>query len=246
MSVNQALLSKMAQTDRVNNADILALFGGGVLGCWFDPSNFSTMFQDEAGTIPLTAAGQFIGKILDKSGNGIHATSPAGKQPTLERDAGGSYRIQGGSGKYLQLSSTLGMNTGFSAFGLSATTSGKAIMSMGAGGYLRPIAGSFGRNNSGVSVGSTIAVKARNSVGWLTNGTTTTTVYDFIQKNASLVSGSAGLNGNLYLGGFDSTDTSISFLGGMHQIILVSGAVSAENQTKILKYIAQKMISLTP
>ncbi len=36
-------------------------------GVWYDPSDFSTMFQGAAGAIPLTAAGQPVGLILDKS-----------------------------------------------------------------------------------------------------------------------------------------------------------------------------------
>ena len=43
-------------------------------GCWLDASDLSTMYQDAAGTIPVTAMEQPVGKWLDKSGNGNHAT----------------------------------------------------------------------------------------------------------------------------------------------------------------------------
>ena len=53
-------------------------------GLLFDPSDMSTMFQDAAGTIPVTAVEQPVGKILDKSGNGNHATqSVTASRPTL-------------------------------------------------------------------------------------------------------------------------------------------------------------------
>lgn len=53
-------------------------------GCWLDPSDISTMFQDTAGTIPVTAVEQPVGKILDKSGNGNHAKqSVTASRPTL-------------------------------------------------------------------------------------------------------------------------------------------------------------------
>ena len=53
-------------------------------GAWFDPEDMSTMFQDAAGTIPVTAVGQPVGKILDISGNGNHATQPiTAARPTL-------------------------------------------------------------------------------------------------------------------------------------------------------------------
>ena len=43
-------------------------------GLLFDIGDMSTMYQDAAGTIPVTAVEQPIGKILDKSGNGNHAS----------------------------------------------------------------------------------------------------------------------------------------------------------------------------
>ena len=59
------------------------LFGASESGAWYDPSDLTTMFQDSAGTTPVTAAGQPVGCILDKSGNGFHATqSTAASRPT--------------------------------------------------------------------------------------------------------------------------------------------------------------------
>ena len=53
-------------------------------GAWFNPEDMSTMYQDAAGTIPVTAAGQPVGKVLDISGNGNHATQPiTASRPTL-------------------------------------------------------------------------------------------------------------------------------------------------------------------
>jgi len=51
-----------------------ALFAAGEQGAWYDPSDFSTMFQDSAGVTPVTAVEQPVGKILDKSGRDNHAT----------------------------------------------------------------------------------------------------------------------------------------------------------------------------
>ena len=53
-------------------------------GLLFDIGDMSTLFQDAAGTTPVTAVGQPVGKILDKSGNGYHATqSITASRPTL-------------------------------------------------------------------------------------------------------------------------------------------------------------------
>ena len=50
------------------------LFQAGEQGAWYDPSDFNSMYQDAAGTTPVTAVEQPVGKILDKSGNGNHAS----------------------------------------------------------------------------------------------------------------------------------------------------------------------------
>lgn len=44
----------------------LSLFRQGEQGVWFDPNDLSTLFQDSAGTTPVTAAGQPVGLMLDK------------------------------------------------------------------------------------------------------------------------------------------------------------------------------------
>lgn len=43
------------------------VFAGGWNGVWFDPSDLTTLFQDSAGSTPVTAAGQPDGRALDKS-----------------------------------------------------------------------------------------------------------------------------------------------------------------------------------
>ena len=43
------------------------LFAAGEQGAWYDPSDFSTMFQDSVGTTPVTAVEQPVGLLLDKS-----------------------------------------------------------------------------------------------------------------------------------------------------------------------------------
>jgi len=53
-------------------AALMASFSGPKV--WFDPSDISTLSQDSAGTTPVTAAGDGIGRIMDKSGAGNHAT----------------------------------------------------------------------------------------------------------------------------------------------------------------------------
>lgn len=76
------------------NFSPLSLFNYNTQGVWYDPSDFSTMFQDSAGTTPVTAVEQPVGKILDKSGRGNHAIQATStKRPILRQDAFGKYYL---------------------------------------------------------------------------------------------------------------------------------------------------------
>ena len=46
---------------------VASLFSDGEAGAWYDPSDLSTLFQDTAGTTPVTTSGQTVGLVLDKS-----------------------------------------------------------------------------------------------------------------------------------------------------------------------------------
>ncbi len=60
------------------------LFAASEPGAWYDTSDMSTLFQDSAGTVPVTAVEQPVGRILDKSGRGNHAIqATTTKRPVL-------------------------------------------------------------------------------------------------------------------------------------------------------------------
>ena len=70
------------------------LFASGEQGVWYDPSDLTTMFQDRAGTTPVTADGQTVGKILDKSGRGNHAVAPSDAARPLYKTDGTYHWLQ--------------------------------------------------------------------------------------------------------------------------------------------------------
>ena len=60
---------------------------GGDAGCFYDPSDLSTMFQDVAGTIPC-AVDSTVALIKDKGPFGYDASqSDSAKRPTLKKDS---------------------------------------------------------------------------------------------------------------------------------------------------------------
>jgi hypothetical protein len=83
-----------AVSDTIRGFNPRSLFAAGEQGIWLDPSDFSTMFQDAAGTTPVTAVGQHVGLIRDKSGRGNHASqSSAASRPLLQQDSNGLYYL---------------------------------------------------------------------------------------------------------------------------------------------------------
>ena len=70
--------------------DPATLFADGSDGIWLDPSALAGMFQDAAGTVPA-AVDAPVGRIVDRSGRGNHATqSVAASRPLLRREANGT------------------------------------------------------------------------------------------------------------------------------------------------------------
>ncbi len=69
------------------------LFKAADTGFWFDPSVASTLFQDDAGLVPVTSPMQPIGRMLDRSAKGRHASqTTASAQPSFARMPQGGRR----------------------------------------------------------------------------------------------------------------------------------------------------------
>lgn len=93
------------------NFDPLTLFAAGGKGWWIDPSDISTMFQDTTGLTPVTATGQTVGKILDKSGNGKHWVAPSDSaRPVYTVSGNQKYLVFDGTDDMFNM--TLGLSNG--------------------------------------------------------------------------------------------------------------------------------------
>lgn len=75
--------------------DRISASGG---GAWWDATDISTLFQNTAGTTPVTAAGQTVRCIKDKSGNGWHLTNTVGELYQVDAAGNGYVDMLGTSG----------------------------------------------------------------------------------------------------------------------------------------------------
>ena len=83
---------------------IRSMFAGGEQGFAYDINDLSALFQDAAGTVPVTGVGQPVGLILDKSGRGNHAyQTTSASRPILRQNAttGAYYLAFDGSDDFL-------------------------------------------------------------------------------------------------------------------------------------------------
>lgn len=72
-------------------------FQSGEQGVIFDPSNLATLFQDDAGTTPVTADDQLVGRIRDLSPNGNHLTqATTGAKPKYKTSGGRHWLLPDG------------------------------------------------------------------------------------------------------------------------------------------------------
>jgi hypothetical protein len=94
MLLGSTPVRKLYRGANLIGARIAELFANGEQGVWFDPSDFSTLFQDSAGTIPVTGVEQPVGLMLDKSGRGNHASqATTTARPILRQDGNGKHYL---------------------------------------------------------------------------------------------------------------------------------------------------------
>lgn len=136
-----------------------ALFAGGVQGAWFDPSDVSTLFQDSAGTIPVTAPGQAVGRMLDKSANGHHAVQASSTARPIYRLENGRHWLEfDGVDDRMVLVAPLNMNAGQIIMGLiepTGVSEHSGLVSASTSGYIA-ITGSGAARSLGKSNGAVI------------------------------------------------------------------------------------------
>lgn len=163
--------------EEVGEVSPATFFGSGEAGMVWDLADSTTLFQDIAGTTPVTAAGQTVGRVLDKSGNNNHWTAAADNttRPTYQVDGDGKPYLSFDGSNDLLIAATPFASTGnrlwTAIFGLYAATqaSSRTLLSINSGSNSQPISilqsattttgiQQFSRNDSGSgAVGPTLA-----------------------------------------------------------------------------------------
>jgi len=220
----------------------LQLFLAGVLGFWFDPSDLSTLFQDAAGTIPVTADGDPVGLMLDKSGNGYHASQSVSGSRLVYRTDGVLHWLEfNGVNSYIDVDITASQPISLTLSALFANTNTTFVYSTtDSTGSVRSdllTVNDFKPDYRIYSGGSVIANSFFTPGEEATLSTLHNSASSYIRKDGSLISsGNAEAQG---LSGFRlgaSYNTGLHFNGRVYGIYLRQAVPSESELTKIESY----------
>lgn len=239
----------------------------GKQGLWYQVSDLSTLFQDDAGTIPVTTDGQPVGLIKDKSDNGNDASQAVpSKRPTYRTD---------GVKHWLQFSGTQKMTT--QSFMISASTGhthvirasyapdvGEPIITAsdsGNGNYLNRIGVFFNMSNKahrtftfvpsgGAGVSASFAFdavkgaitfnKASTMSSYMVTGDNKINLRVdglFIAKSPSTALVDVDRSGSLSIGG-QSYREDLNFKGNLYELVHISSPISEPNLLDLETYLS--------
>lgn len=245
------------------NLEILKLFANGEQGFWYDPNDLSTMFQDAAGTVPVTAVGQPVGLIRDKSGRNNHARqTTSAARPILRQNATtGAYYLEfDGSDDFLQTGNIDFTSTDkvslFAGVNLRSGVPTGCVAEIGASS--QSIDGSFGlfrgpttlqwasRGTSGVLgavYGSAFPPDVLTAKSFINGSILTTRRNSLLAINDTRSQGTGNYsNSPLYIG--RRAGTSLPFNGHIYGLIGI-GKLTTDSETTIIEKELAKRLGVT-
>lgn len=222
------------------------------LSLWFDPSDVTSLYQNSGLTTPISADGQTVSGMADKSGNGYSATSSAG--PTYKTSiVNGKSILRFNGSQWINNVSYPFPNTAYSIFAIGYLTSNNGnwqrllqayndgILFLGTyNGVIATFTGTGGWQG-GTSANSPSYTQLSN--WYLTEMQLTgSTLYPYVTGNAqSTKSGSTTSSfTNLNIGGANGTYSGQPWTGDIGEIVIYNSYLSDANRQTIEGYLAWK------
>lgn len=225
------------------------------LSLWFDPSDSTTLYQNSSLTSPITADGQTVSGMADKSGNNYYATSTNG--PTYKTNiVNGKSILRFNGSQWINNVSYPFPNTAYSIFAIGYLTT----FYSGGGGYQRLLQAYpdgilfLGTLNSVVATftgtGGWQGGVAANSASYNWLGSwylvqmhlTGSTLYPFVTGNAQSAKGSSSTGSftNLNIGGANGAYSGQPWYGDIGEILVYNSYLADVDRQKIEGYLAWK------
>lgn len=247
---------------------IKSLFANNEQGFAYNPNDLTTLYQDAAGTIPVTAQGQPVGLMRDKSGHNNHAfQTVSASRPILQRNAttGAYYLAFDGVDDFLQTNNIdftatdkVSLFTGIRKLtdanvGAIAEFSGNVNSNTGSFWLLTPLSVgantvSFASRGSAATVASIAALSAPTSavlrgVGDISGDNASTYVNGKLGDKRNTDQGTGNYdNYPLYIG--RRAGTSLPFNGHLYSLIGI-GRLTTDSETIALEKAIAKNTGVT-
>ena len=222
------------------------------LSLWFDPSDVTTLYQNSSLTAPITADGQTVSGMADKSGNGYSATSTNG--PVYKTNIKNSLSILRFNGsQWINNVAYSFPNTAYSIFAigyLSANNGSyqRLLQAYPDGvlflGTLNGVIATFtgvGGWNGGVAANSPSYTQLSN--WYLTEMQLTgSTLYPYVTGNAQTAKGGSTTSAftNLNIGGANGAYSGQPWNGDIGEILVYNSYLSDSNRQLVEGYLAWK------
>ena len=231
----------------------IKLFKNGEQGAWYDPSDLSTLFQDAAGTTPVTADGDPVGLMLDKSGNVSHAIqSVAASRPVYRTDGTLHWLQFDGVDDHLNVPDNPSLRQTQMSFVFSYLSTAQHLQIILSNGDGR----AFNTNNWLVGVDSSLVVLPRTpTVLWVAPSSINKTHVGSVVADGVTINGRLDGGGETSLTGTFGTDNTTGFTlgaqasiphelflsGNMFGAVIVAGrSISSAERNNTERYLAEK------
>lgn len=219
-----------------------SLFAASEPGVWYDPSDLTTMFQDTAGTTPVTTPGQTVARINDKSGRGNNATQAT----TASRPTYGIVPLGGRRNLLLATDTMATQSLTVAAVAHTLAFTGTGTVTLTGASIAGPLVGTGASNRVSLSFTPTAASLTLTVVGSVTLAQlelgSTTTAYQRVGSAFDVTE--AGVASLSYLS-FDGVDDSLvtptitpgidkaQVFAGVRKLSDAAGAVLIESSSSV-------------
>lgn len=197
-----------------------SLFAASEPGVWYDPSDLTTMFQDTAGTTPVTTPGQTVARINDKSGRGNNATQAT----TASRPTYGIVPLGGRRNLLLATDTMVTQSLTVAAVAHTLAFTGTGTVTLTGASIAGPLVGTGASNRVSLSFTPTAASLTLTVVGSVTLAQlelgSTATAYQRVGTAFDVTE--AGVQSLSYLS-FDGVDDTLNTTVDVNTLLGVSG-----------------------
>lgn len=222
---------------------------------WHEPADLSSLFQDAAQTVPVTAAGQPVSVMRDKSGAGLHWVAPSDTaRPILRQDALGYFYLEFDGSNRTMGATFPALDTGLSLFAAiewEAQASNQQVVGVDSGAswgrgnlYVRTSTPRYGfgafTDAAGAVAGGVTTAPEKIVIGGVSSRSGTSSPHRNAQSQSSGSAGTVSVASQAWSLAGTSTGTFARFKGRFYGDAGYSRALASDEVNRVSAYLARR------